>query len=483
VTAARLGGLLLALTWAGCSQAQGPPGPSLTRTAEGPSKALGSVLIGGVLHVRQKPDFCGEAVTESWLSALGMHVDQDQVFALSRMDPARGMGATTRELGVALEQLGFDVGPVWHTIPAADGAALDQAFSELHADLERRVPSIVCMHYDSSPRTTEHFRLVLGYDAGTDEVVYHEPARDSGAYRRLPRREFLALWPLKYESGRWSVIRLRLAGTPQAPPPQAAGAKPADYAQHVLTLRPRVPPGFSVVVQPPFVVIGDDTPERVQASGEHVVRWAVERLARDFFPRSPGRILDIWLFKDDVSYERNTRALFGKSPSTPFGYYSSEDDALVMNIATGGGTLVHELVHPFIEANFPSCPAWFNEGLGSLFEQSADRDGHIVGLTNWRLAGLQRAIRHKKLPTFRALMATTSRQFYDEDRGSNYAQARYLLYYLQERDLLVAYYREFLSHQSQDPTGFFSLLHVLDEEDPVRFQARWERFVLGLHFP
>ena len=35
-----------------------------------------------------------------------------------------------------------------------------------------------------------------------------------------------------------------------------------------------------------------------------------------------------------------------------------------MNISTGGGTLVHEIVHPFIEANFPACPPWLNEGLG-----------------------------------------------------------------------------------------------------------------------
>ena len=46
-----------------------------------------------------------------------------------------------------------------------------------------------------------------------------------------------------------------------------------------------------------------------------------------------------------------------------------------MNIATGGGTLVHEIVHPFVEANFPGCPTWFNEGLGSLYEQSAERKG------------------------------------------------------------------------------------------------------------
>lgn len=487
MTGSRLLALVLALGFADCSQGQGPNGlgpPSASRTApQSGAKTLASVLIEGVPHVRQKPDFCGEAASESWLSALGLSVDQDRVFALSTMDPARGMGATTRELRVALERLGFDVGPVWQTIPAADDAALEQAFSELHADLQRRVPSIVCMHYDASPQSNEHFRLVLGYDAATDEVVYHEPARTSGAYQRLPRREFLALWPLKYQASSWSLIRLRLAGTPHAPSAEGAGPKAADYAQHVLALRPRVPPGFSVVVAKPFVVLGDDTEARVRANAEHVVSWAVERLERDFFPRTPERILDIWLFKDDESYRRNTRALFGKPPSTPFGYYSSEDGALVMNIGTGGGTLVHEIVHPFIEANFPNCPAWFNEGLGSLFEQSADRDGHIVGLTNWRLAGLQRAIRRKELPSFRALMAKTSQQFYDEDPGSNYAQARYLLYYLQERGVLGAYYREFTAQKAQDPTGFSSLLRVLDEHDASDFQARWQQFVLGLHFP
>ena len=49
-----------------------------------------------------------------------------------------------------------------------------------------------------------------------------------------------------------------------------------------------------------------------------------------------------------------------------------------MNISTGGGTLVHEIVHPFIQSNFPNCPSWFNEGLGSLYEQCRERNGKIV---------------------------------------------------------------------------------------------------------
>jgi len=41
-----------------------------------------------------------------------------------------------------------------------------------------------------------------------------------------------------------------------------------------------------------------------------------------------------------------------------------------------------------MEANFPACPPWLNEGMGSLYEQCGDADGHIHGFTNWRLPGL-----------------------------------------------------------------------------------------------
>ena len=64
-----------------------------------------------------------------------------------------------------------------------------------------------------------------------------------------------------------------------------------------------------------------------------------------------------------------------------------------MNIGTGGGTLVHEVVHPFIAASFPAAPAWFNEGLASLYEAVREKDGQFWGLPNWRLDGLKRAIR------------------------------------------------------------------------------------------
>lgn len=462
------------------------PAPVLPQDqAESPAPQLSTVLIPGVPHVRQKPDFCGEAVTEMFLRAKGMTFDQDAVFAVTNMDPARGMGATTRELSQGLVNLGFQVGPVWYTAKAAQAQTdLDKLFRDMHADLAQGIPSIVCTHFDEQPGTTEHFRLVLGYDQATDEVIYSDPALDNGAYMRMPRNRFKRLWPLPYRAEEWTVIRMRLAGNPSIPAvPTWSSFTPAAYVQHVMSLKKMLQPHYTVVIQPPFVVVGDEAPQLVRAHAAGTVRWAVEHLKQDFFTKDPERILTIWLFGSKDSYDDAVHRFFRNSPDTPYGFYSSDNHALVMNIATGGGTLVHEIVHPFVEANVPECPSWLNEGLGSLFEQSAERNGHIVGLTNWRLGGLQRAIRKNVVPSFQTLTHTTRDAFYNDDPGTNYSQSRYLLYYLQERGLLLDFWNGYLRDRATDPSGYSTLLKVVGEKDLVEFKKRWEADVLRLHFP
>jgi len=270
----------------------------------------------------------------------------------------------------------------------------------------------------------------------------------------------------------------------------------ADFANHVADLKARIkrmlppavprgadrqsPAEFSIIIQAPFVVIGDEPRQAVQQHADGTVKWAIERLKQDFFLNDPKDILEIWLFKDAASYEKHARIFFGEKPTTPYGYYSSSHKALIMNINTGGGTLVHEIVHPFMEANFPECPPWLNEGLGSLYEQCGEVDGHIHGFTNWRLPGLQRAIKSAQVPSFKTLMAMDSTAFYDEDSGTNYAQSRYLCYYMQEKGLLVKFYKEFHAHQKEDPSGFDTLKKVLAETDMDVFKSKWEKYVLGL---
>jgi len=443
------------------------------------------VFIKNVPHVKQKTDFCGEACVEMVLRKLGFPMSQDHVFNCSGLDPVAGHGCCTADLARAMKKIGFDPGAVWYPVDAKNTASgIEKQWKAMHADLASGIPSIVCTRFDESPSTTEHFRLVLGYDPKTDEVIYHDPALDDGSNLRMKRARLLGLWQLKGPGTRVTAIRLRClpAGIVKAAAP--VGFTPADYVQHVMALRQGAAgKGYHIMIEPPFVVLGDEEAGVVRERARQTVKWAVDKLKQDYFTKDPDTIIDIWLFKDKESYEKNTVRIFHEKPTTPYGFYSDRDNALIMNIATGGGTLVHEIVHPFVRANFPGCPAWFNEGLGSLYEQSSSRDGHIVGLTNWRLAGLKQEIANGTLPSFAALLGSTEHEFYSSKRGNNYAQARYLCYYLQENGLLVKFYREFLANRSSDPTGIETLKRVLDEKDPAAFQKKWEKEVMKLSFP
>jgi len=464
-----------------------------------------------------------------FLAKLGSKIDQDFVFDQSGLDPLEGRGCWTRELSIALRRVGFQTGNVWYRVASSDAdRQMESQFRTLHADLLTGIPSIVCMHYDDKPRTTEHFRLILGYDEESDEVIYHEPAVNRGAYLRMKRDMLLELWPLKYEPDRWTVVRLRLEPLQIVDGGAETILTDADYAQQIVSLKenlsslkrrqielkakrqaeireeseklknaeeegeeyeprklkPRIVSEFNYVIEKPFVVVGDDTPAMVRRHSESTIRWAVNRLKQAYFNKDPDHVITIWLFKDKQSYDQNGVDIFGRRPHTPFGYYSHWKKVLVMNIDTGGGTLVHEIVHPFIAANFPDCPSWLNEGLGSLYEQCHDRNGRIWGRTNWRLRGLQEAIKDEayEMPTFEYLCSTTTRDFYDRDPGTNYSQARYLLYYLQHQGLLRQFYHEFHRSVKDDPTGYTTLQRVLGEEDMEKFQEKWAEFVMELRF-
>jgi len=441
------------------------------------------ILIKGVGHLQQRADFCGEACIAMYLQKLGHKVTQDDVFNVAEVDPMLGRGCITRDMERVLKRVGFKPGAVWHKIdPRKSELQLEAQWKMLLADLRAGVPSIVCMRYDSRPKASEHFRLVLGYDAKKDEVIYHEPAEKKGAYRRMKRGKFVDLWPLKYRKDEWLAIRMRLKAGKITIAKSGGGFTDADYAQHIMTLKPTVPKGFTIVLQRPFVVIGDERASMVRYRAERTVKWFSDRICKLYFKKDPPKIYDVWLFKDDKSYRKNAEELFGDRPDTPFGYCSDAHGALVMNIGTGGGTLCHEIVHAYIASNFPDCPAWFNEGLGSLYEQCGTRGDRVVGLTNWRLAGLKKEIETDNLPSFETLVSTTSYQFYNMAKGNNYAQARYLCYYMQEKGLLVKFYNAFIRNTGKDPSGYETLKKVLSENDMDDFKKRWEKWVLKLRF-
>ncbi|MGC4114542.1 MAG: C39 family peptidase [Myxococcales bacterium] len=453
--------------------------PSTQRARPSDPERLASVLIEGVPHIKQRPDFCGEACAEMWLKKLGKDATQDDVFALTGLDPSLGRGAWTDDMAKALKKMGFDVGQTWYRVSDEEGVA--EQFRALHADLLRGVPSITCGHYSDEPQTTEHFRLILGYDAVKDEVVYHEPAEEKGSYRRMKRELFLKLWTFKPRPDRWTLIRMRLD------PKNGVSAerdlsKPsaAEFVQRVMELKEKTRgKPFTIVVERPFVLIGDEPPKTVREHGVNTVRWTVSLLRKDYFAKDPEEIIDVWAFKDATSYKRYAWEYFGDRPDTPYGYYSDRHHALIMNIGLGYGTLVHEIVHPYMHVNFPEVPPWLNEGLASLYERPAEADGHIIGYVNWRLPALQQAIRAKAVPSFKTVFEMDENKFYNDD-DDHYAQSRYLCLYLQEKGLLRTFVAEFLKNKKDDPSGYGTLQKVLGTTDMVGFQKKWERYVAEL---
>jgi hypothetical protein len=443
---------------------------------------LPSVELTGFPFVRQKPDFCGEADVEMALGRLGHVITQDEVFGLSGVDPLLGRGAWTHELAKSLRALGIEPGPVWNRIdPKKAAAQIDAQWRALHADLIAGQPSIVCMHSSDQPQTTEHFRLVTGYDAKTDEVIYQEPAEDDGANRRMARPLFVKLWTFKPAADRWTMIRLQLPAPATAPKP-APEASPtrAEVAQHVIALADTLPKEMTLVWEKPFLVIGNEGAAQVKERSKSLVRWTRDLLLKDFFAEPPRTLQEVWILKDKPTYEKYSRALFKTEPSTPYGYYLSGRRALVMNIKPGYGTLTHELVHPFMHHAWNDAePGWLNEGLASLFERPAEREGHLVGKVNWRLPQLLEGLKEKRVPSFKQLVHLSSNDFYEDPSGTHYAAARYLCYWLQEKGLLAKLVRRATALKDQDPTGWQALTEVLGG-DPDARRPEWEKFVKGL---
>ncbi|MBI5368261.1 MAG: C39 family peptidase [Planctomycetes bacterium] len=422
----------------------------------------------------QAPDFCGEACLAMALRHWGVEADQYKVFALSGLDPGEGRGAYTREMHAAARRIWGDACPSPWMECAATPADLAKRFDELTDRVAAGTPCMICCRYSEKPDATEHFRLVTAVDRTTGEVTYQEPAEKAGAARTMTRERFLALWPVSGSQGKLLIL------FPFPEPPAAArallagtGTLAGRVAQTVRRVRARVGPGFRLGVEGPFVIASDQSARGFQTSREGTIRWAYTHLQDQFFPGGLSTPVEVYLFDGERSYNAHVKEWFGEEPHTPFGYYTHERRALIMNIATGGGTLVHEMVHPLMEEHFPGVPSWFNEGLASLFEQCGERDGKMVGLLNWRYQGLMAAIQNKQFVSLDRLMQSTTRAFYGNDQGDNYGIARYLCQYLQARGKIEAYYREFKATYGVDPTGIAALKKVLGEESLEKIQADW----------
>ena len=244
-------------------------------------------------------------------------------------------------------------------------------------------------------------------------------------------------------------------------------------------LRRQLGKDFTVRAAAPFVVAGNMHPIRL---GEHLryhVLRPAELLWASTFDKRPTRAITILLFKNGATYRTGARALWGDTELPYYGYYKPQHRTLVMNVGTGSGTLVHELTHALMAPDFPEAPDWFNEGLASLHEGYTFAPTHIVGVTNWRLPGLQQALSQGRLRSLRALV--TRGDFYGAHSGVNYAQARFFVQYLQHRRLLRPFYKYFRQHARGPAAGVQAIEHICGQ--PIRaVERRFLRWVRRLRY-
>jgi hypothetical protein len=274
-----------------------------------------------------------------------------------------------------------------------------------------------------------------------------------------------------------------------APVPVAPPAPPYDLAADrdriIAHAKEELGPGtLTVTVDEVFVLIGPSGWNRAALrASEKLVRDAVAAYLHERFDRGPTHAIAVYLFPSADPYRRYCRASLHEECISPFGFYM--DGKMIMNAGPGLGTLTHELVHPFVDADFPGAPIWINEGIASLFEAPViPRPGEIRGVKNWRHPRLLRALTsarkgERDAASLARLFGMADTAFRDEDEDLHYAMARYVCQWLDERKLLWPFYRRWRDTFEKDPSGAQAFADVVGTS-PADANGPWTKWARAL---
>ncbi len=154
-----------------------------------------------------------------------------------------------------------------------------------------------------------------------------------------------------------------------------------------------------------------------------------------FFDGEPSRAFRLVYFRDHVEYRAHS--LYPDN----YGYYSYATRALYTWAHSGHGTLWHELIHAFMDANIREDPhSWFNEGLASFFEMAFLVNGAVVeGYTNWRHPLVLAALAAGTIPPLRDFLRARKIEV-----PAVKAYARFLFCYLWTKGVMDGFARAYL---------------------------------------
>jgi hypothetical protein len=215
----------------------------------------------------------------------------------------------------------------------------------------------------------------------------------------------------------------------------------------------------------------------------HIARGALAAFFNGRFARHPDRAITVYVFGEHDGYLASCTRRVEARCASDLGFYDPAAREILVDARPGLGSLVHELVHPLVHADFPDAPAWLQEGLASLFERPVfARPGEIHGATNWRHARLRRALSspaERDAARLDALFEMSDDAFRGADEDLHYATARYACQWLDERGQLWPFYAAWRDGVIDDPRGHAAFARVVGKT-PADANAEWSAWVRRL---
>lgn len=152
-----------------------------------------------------------------------------------------------------------------------------------------------------------------------------------------------------------------------------------------------------------------------------------------------------------------------------------------------GRTLLHEFTHALHHADLAGTnqvhPIWVKEGLATLFEHCWITPNGLIPRVDARLITLQRALRKDELLRLDDLMKMGPRSFCKREHiAVAYAQSRYLMYWLYERELLDDFYKRLKEGFAGDPAGRKALMGATRLR-VFQIEPQWREWVGKLKLP
>jgi hypothetical protein len=145
-----------------------------------------------------------------------------------------------------------------------------------------------------------------------------------------------------------------------------------------------------------------------------------------FLGDNPGKLIDL-------TNELYPNLRF-RSEHPFMGYFNKKDNVIFATVWGGYGTLLHEMIHALILADYPEPPGWLGEAFATIYERTQWTNNRLVPLPNWRMGRMD-------------LEDAASLDIYEKYKGDikldyfDLAKLRLLYIYLDELGQLKAFYQ------------------------------------------